>query len=85
MREELIKILRKMGYPDEFGIALADQLRTDNAIERLIGYLKSAKPHSAEEIADEMLAICDDRDRWKQKKESEYYNSKYNDILNHGL
>lgn len=85
MREKLINTLIKMGYPEEFGAALALQLRTDKAISRMIGYLHSAKPCSAEGIADEMLAICEDRDRWVQKKQSEYYNSKYNDILNHGL
>lgn len=85
MREKLIKTLIDMGYPEEFGVTLASQLRTDKAIGRMISYLFSAKPRSAEEIADEMLAICDNRDRWVQKKESEYYNSKYNDILNHEL
>lgn len=64
MREKLINTLIKMDYPEEFGAALALQFRTDKAISRMIGYLHSAKPCSAEEIADEMLAICDDRDRW---------------------
>ena len=35
--------------------------------------------------ADEMLAIMSDRERWIQKKEAEYYNSRYNDLLNNGL
>lgn len=77
--------IASMGYPPEFGAAIADQLRTEKAMSRMIGYLLHAKPHSAEEIADEMLAICDDRDRWQQKKESEYYNGKYNELLRDGL
>ena len=32
-----------------------------------------------------MLAIMSDRERWIQKKEAEYYNSRYNDLLNNGL
>ena len=39
----------------------------------------------AEEIADEMLAIMEDRNRWIQKKEAEYYNAKYNEMLYNGL
>ena len=35
----------------------------------------------ATEIADEMLAICDDRDHWREKKESEFYQQKYNQYL----
>jgi hypothetical protein len=46
----------------------------------MLGYLASAHPRSAEEITDEMLAICDDRDRWMAKKKAEYYNGKVNEI-----
>ncbi len=31
----------------------------------------NVKPHSAELIVDEMLAICSDIDRWREKKASE--------------
>ena len=54
-------------------------------MSRMIGYLRHAKPKSAEEIADEMLAIMDDRERWIQKKSAQFYNSRYNEILNYGL
>ncbi|HAN50473.1 MAG TPA: hypothetical protein DCP96_02085 [Lachnospiraceae bacterium] len=83
--EDLIQTLRKMGYPESFGLLIAANLRTEKMIGRMIGYLKNAKPQSDAEIADEMLAIMDDRDRWTQKKMSEYYNSKYNEYLNSSL
>ena len=83
--EDLIQTLRKMGYPESFGLLIAANLRTEKMIGRMIGYLKNAKPQSDAEIADEMLAIMDDRDRWIQKKMSEYYNSKYNEYLNSSL
>lgn len=83
--EDLIQTLRKMGYPESFGLLIAANLRTEKMIGRMIGYLKNAKPQSDTEIADEMLAIMDDRDRWTQKKMSEYYNSKYNEYLNSSL
>ena len=74
-----------MGYPKEFGIAIANNLRTEKTMSRMIGYLRNAKPRSAEEIADEMLAIMEDRERWTKKKEAEYYNAKYNEMLYFGL
>ena len=36
---------------------------------------------SMEEIADEMVAICDDRSFWREKKEAEFYQNKYNEML----
>jgi hypothetical protein len=54
-------------------------------LRRMIGYLRNARPRSAEEIADEMLTICDDRERWRKKKAAEFYNSKYNELLYYGL
>ena len=54
-------------------------------MSRMIGYLHHAKPRSAEEIADEMLAIMEDRERWIQKKSAQYYNNRYNEILYYGL
>ena len=83
--EELIKQLVKMGYPAEFGAAIANNLRTEKTMSRMIRYLRNANPRSAEEIADEMLAIMEDRNRWVQKKEAEYYNAKYNEMLYNGL
>ena len=83
--QELVNIVVRMGYPKEFGIAIANNLRTEKTMSRMIGYLRNAKPQSAEEIADEMLAIMEDRERWTKKKEAEYYNAKYNEMLYFGL
>ena len=85
LAKELVETVVRMGYPEEFGHAIVQNLRTEKTMSRMIGYLKHAKPRSAEEIADEMLAIMEDRKRWIQKKEAEYYNSKYNEILYFGL
>lgn len=83
--KELTAVLMKMGYPEDFGRVIAAELRTEKAIRRMTGYLRQARPESPEEIADEMLAIIDDRDRWTRKKIAEYNNSRYNDLLLHGL
>ncbi len=85
IRETLIDTIVRMGYPEEFGAAIADSLGSEKTMTRMTRYLHSAKPKSAEEIADEMLAILDDRDRWIKKKTTEYYNQKYNEILYYGL
>ena len=85
LAKELVETVVRMGYPEEFGHAIVQNLRTEKTMSRMIGYLMHAKPRSAEEIADEMLAIMEDRKRWIQKKEAEYYNSKYNEMLYFGL
>ena len=85
LAKELVETVVRMGYPEEFGHAIVQNLRTEKTMSRMIGYLKHAKPRSAEEIADEMLAIMEDRKRWIQKKEAEYYNCKYNEMLYFGL
>ncbi len=85
VREELIRTLERMGYPEEFGIAVANNLGSEKTMSRMTGYLRHAKPSSAEEIADEMLAIMEDRARWVRKKEAEYYNTRYNEMLYYGL
>ena len=65
--EELIQQLVRMGYPAEFGAAIANNLRTEKTMNRMIRYL------------------MEDRNRWIQKKEAEYYNAKYNEMLYNGL
>ncbi len=85
LRSELIQKIKKMGYPEELGAAIAKNLGTEKTMSRMLGYLRSAKPRSAEEIVDEMLAIMDDRERWIKKKNAEYYNTKYNELIYFGL
>lgn len=82
---ELIETISHMGYPEEFGKQIAKNLGSEKTMRRMIGYLRQAKPRSAEEIADEMLAIMEDRARWIKKKEAEEANRRYNEILNNGL
>ena len=82
---ELIETIVRMGYPEEFGKAIAKNLGSEKTMRRMTAYLYSASPRSAEEIADEMLAIMSDRERWIAKKEAEAANARYNEILNDGL
>ena len=54
-------------------------------MDRMTSYLNNVKPKKAELVVDEMLAICSDIARWKDKKVSERANAKYNEILYFGL
>ena len=84
-KDELVQVIRSMGYPDELGEMIAKNLGSPKAMRRFIAYLYSARPRSAEEIVDEMLAIQSEIDLWRKKKESEEANRAYNILLNDGL
>lgn len=84
-KDELLRELRGLGFPEELGNAIARQLGSPRAIRRMTAYLYNVRPKSAELVVDEMLAICSEIDAWKEKKVSEKANAKYNYILNYGL
>lgn len=79
LADELCKAVTELGYPRELGELMATQLGTEYAITRMTTYVRRYQPASAEEMVDEMLAICDERDKWVQKKKNEYYNQKVNE------
>jgi len=81
----LIIAITELGYPEEFGKQIAKNLGSEKMMTRMCAYLHSANPRTAEEIADEMLALMSDRERWIQKKEAEEANRAYNEILLRGL
>lgn len=84
LKTKLISELQKRGYPQEFGIVIADQLGTEMTMKRMLSYLHHPIRYSAQEIVDEMLAIMAERDSWQRKHIAEYNNRKYNDLLNFG-
>ena len=83
--EELVDTIVRMGYPEEFGILIADSLKGEKSMARMSSYLHQFRPTSAEEITDEMLSILEDNSRWREKKISEFYNKKMNKLMNEGL
>ena len=82
---QLLGTIVRMGYPEEFGKLVARNLGSEKTMRRMTSYLVQARPRTAEEIADEMLAIMSDRDSWIAKKEAEQANARYTQILNEGL
>ena len=79
---QLIAAIEDMGYPREFGVVLAGELRSEHAMQRMTSYLRQTGFQPPEEIADEMLASCADRDRWVEQKKSEYANAKITEFYN---
>ena len=60
--QDLVRTIVRMGYPKEFGIVIAGNLRTEKTMGRMIGYLNQANPRSANEIADESEIVNDTED-----------------------
>lgn len=83
--DEVVRAVESLGFPGELGDQISRQLGSPKAMDRMLAYLYNVKPKSAELIVDEMLAICSDVDRWKDKKAAEEANARYNEILNYGL
>lgn len=81
LKERLVALTVKRGFPAELGLLMAGELRTEWALSRMAGYLSHTTPGSAEDMVDEMLAICADRDHFREKKEAEWYQQKYNEML----
>ena len=81
-KERLVNEIAGLGMPRELGELIAKQLGSPKARNRMISYLRYVRPHSEEEIADEMLAIMSDVDRWKDKKASIKANARYNEWRN---
>lgn len=77
--------LMEKGYSEEFSYVVASQLNSPWVANRMRGYLLQVSNVPEEEIADEMLAILSHRDQIRQKKETEYYQQRINEIYEYGL
>ena len=75
---ELLHTAEGCGLPEEIGKLLAKNLQSERAMRRMISYLRNGHPRGVEDIADELLAIMEDRARWIDKKQSEEANMRYN-------
>lgn len=84
-KEELIAEIISLGFPEELGVLIARHLRHPKAIERMSAYLRYTKPTNVNIIVDEMLAIREEIDRWREKKRSLEANSAYNEFLWYGV
>ena len=84
-RDELVKGIKDLGFPEELGNEIAKNLGSPKAMQRMCAYLYYVKPKKAELVVDEMLAIKGEIETWREKKESEEANARYNEYLNKGF
>ena len=77
----MMDAMKVLGFPEALGDELVKNLGSPKAMDRMTSYLNNVKPKKAELVVDEMLAICSDIARWRDKKESERANAAYNEIL----
>lgn len=82
---ELYQLMLRRGYREEFCDIVTKNLNTDFTAKRMIGYLSHYQYPALEEIADEMLAILNDRNRIMQKKDLEKINASWNNHMMQGL
>lgn len=82
LQDEIIKACVELSFPKEFGYTIARELTGEWGQERMLAYLRSARPTSAEDIADELLVILDDIQKFKLKAQLEHANMTYNAYLN---
>ena len=71
-------MLRK-GYPEAFTRLICAEMNTDFTAEKMIGYISRGK-HRLEDVADEMLAIKELRDRLMNKHITEHAQISINDL-----
>ena len=84
-KNRMMDALIGLGFPEALGDQIIRNLGSPKAMDRMTSYLKNVKPKKAELVVDEMLAICSDIARWKDKKESERANAKYNEVIYFGI
>ena len=84
-RDELVKTVTWLGFPEELGNEMAKNLGSPKAMHRMQVYLENVKPKKVELVVDEMLAICSEINAWRDKRISEEANANFNEIMYYGL
>ena len=74
-RDRLVADVTGIGFSAEL---MARQLGSPRAIDRMTSYVYQARPRTEEMLVDEMLAICAEIEIWREKKESQEVQARYN-------
>jgi len=82
-RDRLVAAVTQAGFSAELAELMARQLKSPKAIDRMAAYIRLAHPRTEEMLVDEMLAICAEIETWRQKKESQEAQARYNSWLNY--
>ena len=75
----MYELMLRKGYPEEFSRLICAQMSTDFTAERMMYYVSGPKKR-LEDVADEMIAIKDLRDRLIDKHITEHANRSINDL-----
>lgn len=84
-RDRLVRAVTDLGFPAELGELCARQIGSPKGIDRLTHYVEHVRPRNTELLVDEMLAICDQIQTWRDKKSSEEAQARYSAWLNSDL
>ena len=76
-RDRLAHAVTALGFPAELADLLAKQLQSPKSIDRMAAWMEYTRPRNMETIADELLAVCADRDTWRAKAESREAQASY--------
>ena len=82
---ELYARLREGGFPAPVCELICSRLNTDYTAQRMLGYLNYFPSPRLEDLADEMVAILNDRSLIAEKHEYFRTNSEWNMYLNYGF
>ena len=82
-RDRLVAAVGEAGFSAELAELMARQLKSPKAIDRMAAYIRLAHPRTEEMLVDEMLAICAEIETWRQKKESQEAQARYNAWLDY--
>jgi len=80
-RDRLVAAVTAQGFSAELAELMAKQLGSPKAIDRMVSYIRQAHPRTEEMLVDEMLAICAEIETWREKKESQEAQARYNSWL----
>ena len=75
----LYDMMLRKGYPEEFSRLICAEMNTDFTAEKMMRYISGEKKR-LEDVADEMLAILDLRDRLINKHLTEHAQNSINDL-----
>ena len=77
-RDRLVAAVTALGFSAELADLMVKQLGSPKAIDRMTSYVRQVRPRTEEMLVDEMLAICAEIEAWRERKESQEAQARYN-------
>ena len=77
-RDRLVSAVTALGFSAELAELMARELKSPRAIDRMTSYVRQARPRTEEMLVDEMLAICAEIETWRERKESQEAQARFN-------